>query len=199
MNIWFGTTTSQWIQYKKYYFLLRNYLKELGCIILFDWLEEADEYYGTNHKNRNIRKVYEKVTQAIDNSDACVIEYTVPNFSSSHQINYAILKKKPTLVMRLKKDNPRFNDSYLEALQSPLLTVSDYNLKDYKRTVKDFLEYCAFGEEQQRYNIVLGKKQRFYLDWATVKYQKSRSGILRELVDKQIEKDKDYRKYRNIE
>jgi hypothetical protein len=197
MIIWFGTTTAKWREYKRNYFMIRNYILELNCNINFDWLEEANSYYETEHKNRNIRKVYEKVTKAIDDADACIIEYTVPNFSSSHQINYALLRKKPTLIMRIRKDNPRFNDSYLEALQSPLLTIRDYNEKNYKQIMKEFIEYSNIDKEQQRYNIVLGKKQKCYLDWAAKKYQRSRSSIIRELIDRMLSEDKEYRKYRS--
>lgn len=194
MNAWFGTTTSQWKDYKSYYFLIRNYLKEQNCNFPFDWLEEADEFYDTNHTKRNVKKIFDKVLHAIEESDICVIEYTVPNFSSSHQINYALLKRKPTLVLRLKKDNPRFADSYLEAVQSSLLTVSDYSEHTYKQIITDFIEYSGFDKEQQRYNIVLGKKQKHYLDWAANYYKQSRSFIIRELIDKKSKTDKHYKK-----
>jgi hypothetical protein len=194
MKIWFGTTTAQWRQYKKYYFLLRDYLKQSGCTIIFDWLNEADEFYETSHKNRNIRKVYERVITAINESEACIIEYTVPNFSSSHQINYALLKKKPTLVLRLKKDNPRFNDSYLDAIQSPLLTINSYNESNYQQIITDFIQYCTLDTDAKRYNIVLGKKQKYYLDWAAKTQQKSRSQIIRDLIERRIKQDHKYQK-----
>lgn len=195
MKIWFGTTTSQWNTYKEYYFVINNYLKELGCIMPFDWLDNADRVYQTSYKERNINDIFKQVTSAIDEADAVIIEYTVPNFSTSHQINYAILKRKPILVMRLMKDNPRFSDSYLEAITSPLLTLRQYTKKDFKEVIDEFLGIAEIGMGQQRYNIVLEKRQKYYLDWAANEYKKSRSEILRELVDEMSEKDEKYRKY----
>jgi hypothetical protein len=195
MKIWFGTTTSQLNTYKEYYFAINNYLKELGCILPFDWLDTADKFYQTDYKDRNINKIYKQVTSAIDESDAVVIEYTVPNFSTSHQINYALLKRKPILVMRLMKDNPRFSDSYLEAITSPLLTLRQYTKKDFKEVIDEFLGIAEIGMGQQRYNILLEKRQKYYLDWAANEYKKSRSEILRDLVDDMSDQDEKYRKY----
>ncbi len=195
MKVWFGTTTSQWLKYRSIYLSINSYLKELGIIHVFDWVEDADKFYHTNYKNRNIHKIYQEVVQAIDQADVVIIEYTVTNFSSSHQINYALLKKKPTLVMRLSKDNPRFADSYLEALKSPYLTVKDYTAKNFKEVIDEFIDYSRLEQGNQRYNIVLNHKQKHFLDWASAKYKRSRSEILRDLVDQQIEDDPAYLEY----
>ena len=160
-----------------------------------DWIDDVDAMYGQPRKQRNIHDIFENVVRAIDASDAVVIEYTVPNFSSSHQINYALLKRKPTLVMRLHKDNPRFTDSYLEALRSPNLTLKQYTKKNYKEILEEFIGFSKVEQGQQRYNIVLDKKQKYYLDWASEEYNRSRSEIIRGLIDSEIVKDKTYHKY----
>ena len=195
MKIWLGTTTARWNEYKKYYFAINSYLKELGCVLMYDWMNDADKFYKTNYKDRNITKIYKSVVDAIDKSDGVVIEYTVPNFSSSHQINYSLLRRKPTLVMRLKKDNPRFNDSYLEAVKSPNLTLSDYSLETYKSVLEDFVGISKIGQGYKRYNVVLDTKQKYYLDWASTHENKSRSEIVRDLVDEKSKIDTDYKKY----
>lgn len=197
MNVFFGTTTAQWEKYKQYYFKINKYLKESGFIVPYDWLDGADRFYQTDYKDRNINEIFRDVINAIDNANAVVIEYTVPNFSSSHQINYALLKKKPTLVMRLNKDNPRFNDSYLEAYQSPYLTIREYTTENYEDIIDEFFGIVEMGLGTSRYNIVLNKKQKHYLDWASSKYKNSRSEIIRELIDKRSAKDTAYRKYLN--
>lgn len=197
MNVFFGTTTAQWQKHKNNYFAINNYLKDIGCIIKYDWLKGADKYYQTDYKERNIREIYRDVISAIDDADAVVIEYTVPNFSSSHQINYSLIKKKPTLVMRLNKDNPRFNDSYLEAFESPYLTVREYTINNFREVIDEFFGVVEMGMGHSRYNIVLDKKHKHYLDWASTKYKQSRSEIIRGLIDKRVAGDTAYRKYIN--
>lgn len=195
MKVFFGCTTAQWPEYKENYFLLRDYLKELGCVVLFDWIDDVEKVYDDKKKNRDIESIYKNVVLAIDNADAVVIEYSVPNFSSSHQINYALLKRKPTLVMRLTKDNPRFRDSYLEAIHSDYLIVKEYTKKNYKDHLEEFIGVSKLEQGQKRYNIVLDRKQKQFLDWAAMKYKKSRSKIIRELIDTSIKGDKSYQHY----
>lgn len=195
MKVWFGCTTFKWPEYRGNYFLIRDYLKELGCIIMADWIDDVDKTYGQPHKQRNIHDIFKNVVTAIDTADAVVIEYTVPNFSSSHQINYALLKRKPTLIMRLHKDNPRFTDSYLEALRSQNLTLKQYTKRNYKEVLEEFIGFSKVGQGQQRYNIVLDRKQKYYLDWASEQYNRSRSEIIRSLIDGEIDNDKFYHKY----
>lgn len=198
MNIWFGTTTAKWGEYRVFYLNIRNYIRQLGCVILDDWMDNADVAYKNQIKDRNISEIYKNVTEAIDTVDCVIIEYTVPNFSSSHQINYALIRRKPTLVMRLKKDNPYYTDSYLEALQSTYLTIREYTKDNYKEIIDEFIGYSKLEQGQSRYNIVLAKKQKQYLDWAASKYKLSRSHIIRTLLDQEIEKNTHYKNYMHI-
>jgi hypothetical protein len=196
MKVWFGCTTHKWKLYRKQYFSIRNYLQKLDCIVLYDWIHEADDFIK-KHKGekRNIKYVYKQILEAINQADALVIEYTVPNFSSSHQINLGLLRRKPTLVLRLHKDNENFADSYLEAVDSQYLTVKEYTKTTYKDILKEFIGLSRIKRGQKRYNFVLDRKQKYYLDWAAHKYKKSRSRIVRETLNKRIKKDKKYRKY----
>lgn len=198
MQVWFGCTTLEWDKHRENYFLLRDYLKELGCVIPFDWIDEADSNMRrVKSRPRNINQIFQYVVGAIDDADAVIIEYTVPNFSSSYEINYALWKRKPTLVMRLHKDNPKFTNSFLDALQSPFLTLREYTKKNYQEIVNEFIGLNRIEQGQQRYNIVLDKKQKYYLDWAATTYKRSRSQMIRTLVDREIDSDKQYQKYIN--
>ncbi len=103
-------------------------------------------------------------------------------------------QKKPFLLLRLKSENPP-KDSYLEALASSLLTVTIYNQGNYKEIIDEFLGYAGLGAGQGRYNIILDKKSKYYLDWAATKYKKSRSGIIKELVQSKMAEDKNFAIY----
>lgn len=193
MKAWFGTTTTELEKYKEYYFAIRNYLRDKGCVVLYDWLDEAWEYRQQNPTGkRNIRDIYQKISHAIDLADIAVIEYTVPNFSSSDQIHQALFKKKPTLVMRLRRDNT-FADSYIEAIDSPYLTLRDYSSANYQDVIDEFIGYSKLETGKGRYNIVLDRKQKYYLDWASKYYKKSNSALIREMIDKRIKDDAKFR------
>jgi hypothetical protein len=96
--------------------------------------------------------------------------------------------------MRLFRDNT-FTDSYLEAIDSPFLNLKEYTLQNMRDVIDEFIGYSQIESGQGRYNIVLDKRKKHYLDWASVKYKKSKSLIIRELLDEMIAEDADYRKY----
>mgnify|MGYP006306366035 CR=1 FL=1 len=195
MKIWLGTTTLHFKDYREYYEKIREHLLSLGHVLTYDWIGEYGDWIEENpNAERGINDVYQRVTHAMDNADASIIEFTVPNFSTSHQITYSLRKRKPTLVMRLEKDNT-FQDSYIEALDSKYLTVTKYDLKNYKDIIDEFLGYAGLDKGKKRYNVILGKEHKFYLDWAANKYDKSRSEILRDLIEEMRSEDKNFKIY----
>lgn len=195
MKTWFGCTTAKWLEYREYYFAIRDYLKEIGCIILFDWLEDADFRIRNKIRKRDIDKIFQNITRAIRDSDSVIIERTVPGFSASHQITYSLFLRKPTLVLRQPRLNPRFSNYYLDAIDSPYLTIKEYNRNNFRDIINEFIGQSRLEQGPQRYNIVLDKKQKYYLDWASVRHNKSRSSLLRKYINSEIESDKDYKKY----
>lgn len=196
MNVWFGCTSKQLLTYIDTYKLIRNYLVEKDCVIVYDWLEDAEEEQKKNpNGKRNIKQIYKDVITAIDTADICVIENTIPNFSVAHQISYALHKQKPTLVMWQKKDHALYTDSYLEAIDSKFLTIKQYTMADYKNILDEFIGYSRIAFGQHRYNIILGNKQRYFLDWASMTYKKSRSAIIRDSLDVMSMNDEKFKKY----
>lgn len=196
MKVFFGCTTAQFETYRNYYFSIRNSLVESGCKILFDWLEDADSKIKRDKGGkRNIKYVYKQVVEAISDADAVIIEHTIPNFSSSHQINFALMKRKPTLVLRLHNDNANFSDSYIDAIESPYLSVRSYTLENYKPIINEFLGISRISSKPGRYNVVLNQQEKYYLDWASGKYNLSRSAIIRSSISDRIKSDKDFAKH----
>lgn len=187
MKAFFGTTTKEAVKYEKEYLLIRDMLKSLGVEIQFDWLDRALVRMKTNPiGDRNIKSHVKNITNAINASDFVVIEYTVPNFSSSHQIMHAIYNHKPTLVMRLKKDNS-FRDTYLEGIESDLLTIVEYSISEVQSTLEDYIDYLGLEKKYKRCNLVLETTQKSFLDLESIRQNRSKSELVREALDKYIE------------
>ncbi len=109
------------------------------------------------------------------------------------------MKKKPTLVLRLTKDNENFPDSYLDAIDSKLLRVETYKKDSFKEVVDEFVGYTKLEHGPKRYNVVLDRSHKYYLDWASAKYDKSRSEILRNALEDVIEEDDLYSSYLRVD
>lgn len=196
MKAWFGCTSAQLLTYIDAYKAIRDYIAEKDCVITYDWLELAErrQRYDPGGR-RDIKRIFKAVLQAIDEADICVIENTVPNFSVAHQISYALHKQKPALVMWQRKDNQQYTDSYLEAIDSKFLTIQEYTMANYQDVLDEFIGYSKIEFGQQRYNVVLGSKQRLYLDWANTNYKKSRSSVIREALDTMSAADSAFKRY----
>ncbi|MBL8014708.1 MAG: hypothetical protein JNK26_00790 [Candidatus Doudnabacteria bacterium] len=195
MKVWFGCTTAEWKNYRQYYFAIRNGLVDKGCVILHDWLDAAEKISQMKQPYERSKKIYQSVIDAISEADLVIIENTIPNFSTAHQITFALQRRKPTLVLRLHKDDTLFADSYIESLGSPDLVVKEYTLENLGQTLNEFIKVNEVGNTQGRYNVVLNKKHKYYLDWASTTHKKSRSEILRDSLDKTIQNDDKYKKY----
>ncbi|MBL8015524.1 MAG: hypothetical protein JNK26_05055 [Candidatus Doudnabacteria bacterium] len=194
MKVFFGTTTREIIKFKDYYFAIRKELMEAGCVILDDWLPRAYEKKLKDSKGtRNMKRNYQDIVEAIDRADFVVIEYTVPNFSSSHQIIHANMRRKPVLVLRLEKDNS-FKDTYLESIDSEFITVKEYTLATVEQTIKEFLGEVEIGYGLKRYNLMLERKHKYFLDWAKEEYNLSGSETVRKALDFMMSSDENYKK-----
>lgn len=196
MKVWFGCTTLDWEKHREEYIDIRRELINLGNILLFDWIPETDKYineHGHPERERDIQGIFKKIVESINKCDVSITEYTVPNFSSSHQISLSLARQKPTLVLKQKNLNHGWNNSYIDAVKSPLLFVKEYEGDGYKEIIKEFLGQFKSGYGQERYNFVLDRREKYYLDWASEKYSKSRSEILRDLIEEKMEDDIDYK------
>lgn len=196
MKVWFGCTTLDWDKHREGYMKIRKELIDQGSILLFDWIPETDKYINENghpERERDIKGIFQKIVEAINKCDVSITEYTVPNFSSSHQISLSLARQKPTLVLKQKQLNHEWNNSYIDAVSSPLLVVKEYEGDGYKDIIKEFLGQFKNGYGQERYNFVLDRREKYYLDWASEKYSKSRSEILRDLIEEKMEMDASYK------
>ena len=70
-----------------------------------------------------------------------------------------------------------------------------YTEKNFKEVIDEFLGYASIEEGQGRYNIILDKKHKYYLDWAADKYKQSKSNIIRSLVQNKMEQDPNFKIY----
>ncbi len=197
MKIWFGCTTLDWGKYRSYYFQIRQTLIDNECIILHDWIKYADEVFEAGKGKESRKRDLDYVLSAIRDADRVVIEYTVPNFSTTHQINYALQRQKPTLVLQLSKPDSIFTEQYIETIDSPHLQVVQYSKDTCEEIIKSFLSATKQSTKFGRYNVVLSSKHKYYLDWAKIKYGLSKSEIIREVLDKKMDKDVKFQKYLN--
>ena len=101
MKIYFTCSTAEFFKYRNSYFKIRNHIISLGHTLTRDWLPHTEEALkqGRIDMTRSIKQIYQDCIKAIKEADLVIIEDTVSNFSTGHQITVALQSKKPTLVL----------------------------------------------------------------------------------------------------
>lgn len=196
MKVYFTCSTAQFNRYKKLYFRIRNYLVKDNQILTRDWLPHTEKILNTGRKRlRDIQEIYKKCIKAIRDSDAVIIEDTVSNFSTGHQITKSLQFRKPTLVLWKGRKHRQFNQMFIHGIDSDLLEIAEYNSSNLEETIKKFLRKYQDIDDKSRFNLVLDNLERSYIDWAQYKHGKSRTQIIREALRDAIDKDTDYDSY----
>jgi hypothetical protein len=200
MKVCFACSTSELATRKDTYRRICALIKEMGHTITRDWLEDAIRVVKNNAVSTLDREeVYSQVVSSILASDVMVIEGTVASFSVGHQVTLALSKNKPTLFLVKKKatgkKNGKAKDSFLSGINSPLLTVAEYEDSNLADILNDFLNNNG-GRPIVKFNIVLTKEIENYLNWASFTHKVNKSEFIRNLISKHMkDADKQYQKY----
>ncbi len=196
MKIYYTCSTSEFLKYEKNYNAIREFLIKENHILTRDWIPHTKEMI-VNDKIavRDIKKIYKECMRAINEADLVIIEDTVSNFSTGHQVTVALQRQKPTLVLWAKPKQAHFNTSFIQGVESDLLEFQVYNEETLPKILKAFIKKYENAKQKNRFHLVINDVERKYLDWAQFSKGKSRTNLIRESLRKTIEGDKDYSKY----
>lgn len=196
MKIYFTCSTADFFRYEKSYFAIRNYLIDKGHVLTRDWLPHTAEMLHNEERSiRNIKKIYRECIESIKESQLVVVEDTVSNFSTGHQITMALQYRKPTLVLWQGKKHRQFKQMFIHGIESDILQISEYEVRDIEKVIGTFIEKYEDCNEKNRFHLVLNNLERKYLDWAQYSQNRSRTQIIREVLREKIDGDRKYNRY----
>lgn len=196
MKIYFTCTTSNFKENKKDYYRIRNYLVDQGHILTRDWMKHTEERIDRGGDDvTDIKSIYDKCIQALNEADLVIIEDTVSNFSTGHQITLAIMRNIPTLVLWKGKKHRHFKNMFIHGVDSDYLEIEEYNEDNLEKIINRFINKYEDKEQKKRFHLVLNNVERKYLDWAHFNKGESRTKMIRRALRKTIESDESYKKY----
>ncbi|MFA5828596.1 MAG: hypothetical protein WC841_04560 [Candidatus Shapirobacteria bacterium] len=188
MKVYFGTSPRIKEQYPEEVTEIFEQIKKLGYIHTSDWIKKVDpkDFYSMNtgeleeNNNRSIRD--------IKKADICVFEASMPSLSVGYLVNLSLELGKQVVVLTQNK-NPSF-------MFGPIKSNS-FNLVSYSRdTLASELERAlkkAVEGSDVRFNFFVSSKILNYLDWVAKKRMEPRSVFLRNLIEKEMKKDKEFK------
>lgn len=196
MKIYFTASTAEFNKYKKTYFAIRDYLVQENHTLTRDWLKHTGEKINDGDLNvRDIKAIYKKCVLAINQAQLVIIEDTVSNFSTGHQITLALQKQKPTLVLWQGKKHRYFNQMFIHGIDSEQLEIAEYKPNNLETIITAFINKYQDYNNKTRFNLVLNQYERNYLDWVQFNRGTNRTKIIKTSIDELINNDKEYRKY----
>ena len=196
MKIYFTASTAEFRNYRETYYTIRDYLISKQHILTNHWPTDTEKRLQAGSKElKDIKEIYRACVRDIQEAELVIIEDTVSNFSTGHQITLALQMRKPTLVLWQSKKRRLFPQMFIHGIESDLLQVSDYTEDSLTDIIQVFInKYEAFSDKN-RFHLVLSNVERMYIDWVQHVKRKSRTKVIREALKKMMDDDEEYQDY----
>lgn len=196
MKIYFTASTAELEKNASLYENIRTYLLESGHILTRDWLLRAKQRMLNKVTDiYDIKEIYQACMKAISEADLVIIEDTVSNFSTGHQITIALQQKKPTLVLWQGKKHKHFNQMFIHGVESEFLEIYEYTSKNLTDILQLFIRKYSHFSARNRFHLVLNAAERQYLDWLQFTKHRSRTKVIRQALQTEIKNDEEYSEY----
>jgi hypothetical protein len=148
----------------------------------------VDEYGSLDEDKGGVS--YKEIVKWIDQADFVVIEGSFP--STLHiglEISLVLEKNKPVIILYKKGCKPLI----FHAVKNDRLIWAEYNdNNDVKAVLLEAIEK-AKKEADVRFNFFVSPEILAYMDWVAQKRMIPRSVFLRDLIEKEMKKDKEFK------
>jgi hypothetical protein len=189
MKVYFGTSPRIKDEYPEIIMDIYKHIKKLGYSHTSDWVEKVNPkaFYKLSSKefeDHNLKSI-----ESIKKADICVFEASLPSLSVGYLVNFSLDLGKQVVVLT-QSENPSFMFGKVR--------FNSFNLISYsKNTLHDKLGIAlkkASDGTDVRFNFFVSPKILNYLDWVAQKRMIPRSVFLRNLIEREMKKDKEFGK-----
>jgi len=159
-------------------------VEELGHQNLSDFVLKVDEqdFYSSD-----ISHFYNQTIKDLKLSDVCIFETTTPSLAIGHLIAVALQHGKPVIALYSGQSAPFF----LTGVKDEKIQVINYNEENLKQSLEEAIDY-AQEKVDTRFNFFISPSLSHYLDWISSTKKVPRSVYLRQLIEEDREKNKEY-------
>ncbi len=189
MKIYFSAAIYAKEKYDKYYLQIAKTLESLGHAVQHEHITGAvslDDIKSDTQEQTDA--YYKKFLRWMNAADIVVFEASFPSsLNIGHEITLALDKGKPVVVFYKKG----FDSIFLNGLHSDKLFLVEYTDENLVETVKDSIDY-AKDQSDTRFNFFLPPSLMSYMDWISEKRKVPRSVYLRELIERDRERNREY-------
>ncbi|BCX13679.1 MAG: hypothetical protein KatS3mg085_211 [Candidatus Dojkabacteria bacterium] len=191
MNILFAFTIEDYLSNQNTINKIRRYLLSQGNNLTIDWVNVVENNLSKYTKFQ-MKRLFKKSIQALSESKIVILEASTPSFELTSIAYKAIDLKKPTLILKKKKEDFEAKEPDYITINNPdYIETKEYSDSSLEKIIDNFIK-TNLNDPITRFNILLERKQKNYLDWADRFYRMSKSEIIRELINNKAENDPNY-------
>jgi len=169
-----------------------GFLKTTGDTIMSDHVMEFTQSKLDSLTEKEKIVFNKSVFNLIKKSDIVVAEISYPSMSVGYLISLSLNLSKPTIVLYSGNDNGSNLLSTIEETDKLFIGKYSSEGKNLEDTLFSLLTR-AKGSSDVRFNFFVAPKHLAYLDWVAKTKKLPRAVFLRDLIEKEMKKDKAFR------
>lgn len=137
---------------------------------------------------KTTRDNYIKSIEAVKKADIIIMEVTGHSMSMGYLISKALELNKPVVALHKKEHPPIF----IKGINDQKLIICEYESENVEEIMGGALKR-ANSMVDVRFNFFVNTKILNYLDWVAQKRMQPRSVFLRNLIEREMRKDKEFK------
>jgi len=189
MNIYFIASPRAVVNDRALFEKIHDHLakdsKMLSDLVLKVDDKNVDSFYKASHDDRVSH--FKKTMQAIKDSEIVVVDVSLHSMSMGYIVNKALELGKPVVVIH-PNDNPPY---FFSGIESDRLIIVGYDSSNVLSVIDKAIE-TAKNLMDVRFNFFVAQKHLNYLDYVAKKKMIPRSVFLRDLIEREMKKDKTF-------
>lgn len=172
-----------------FYHTIINAIHLRGHVLARNWIEPTYLRLMTPHEETETdwSEVFDAEVEAIARSDLVIIEGTRYSFGGGFHTAVALQQKKPVLYVSRDENHKK---RLVAGVADNLFELKVYKTeKELEQIINKFIQENTLTSKDLRFNFFLDREIYNHLRWASFKTGKTKAEIIRDLIDKEIEKN----------
>lgn len=171
-----------------FYRAMSKVVNEKGNTLTSNWVERAykDNPDGKLNSTKDWGRILDNNISELMSADMIIIEGTHYGFAEGYFTLAALQQKKPVLCVMRDVD---LEDRIASGISDKLYSLKRYKTEaELERIVNKFIEENTLTSKDLRFNFFIDNEIYNHLRWASLKTGKTKAEIIRELIEKEIDK-----------
>ena len=173
--------------YKRiHHYLAKNNVMLSDKLLKWTYKKLLDKIYDDNDKEG--ASAYKEAIDKVKKADVVMMEVSGHSVTMGYLISKSLDLSKPVVVFYKKGTKILF----LKGINNPKLKLKEYDKHNIENLLDQAIEE-AKKEIDVRFNFFVSPKILTYLDWVAQKRMIPRSVFLRNLIEREIKKEKEFK------